>query len=80
MMNEKTWRAELDTALAGGLPWRVASAWCHRGSPLCGAEVAHTSTGTVRVISLSTGAFPSAMTRKEEIVRQLTSPRGATSG
>ncbi len=71
-MTEKEWRAELDTALSAGLPWRVSSAWCHRGAPTCGAELTHTSSGRVKGISLPLSEFPNAAVRKAEIVRLLT--------
>ena len=75
-MTEKEWRAELDTALAGGRPWKVTSAWCHRGTPTCGAELAHTGTGAARTVTLSAAEFQTPVARKAEIVRQLAFERG----
>jgi hypothetical protein len=68
---ERAWKAEVEAAIAGGLPWRVVSVWCSATSAIRSAELADAGTGTSRVIAVSVKAFATPAQRRTEILRQL---------
>ena len=70
-MKQKEWEQEVATAIAGGLPWRVLSAWLDQGSHDCCADLVDERTGKQRSVRLSRLTMSTAALRRQEIRRQL---------
>jgi CheY-like chemotaxis protein len=69
--SDQSWRADVEAAVARGLPWRVISARCSAAGSLYSAELVHTENGECRCVVVSPRAFPNSAVRIAEVVRQL---------